>query len=79
MSNPRDSAGGYSYSINVSPEVDALLGEMAHASGGSKGDVIRKAIGLYKLALDAHKEGLRVGAAKGDQEMEVEFVGLGAP
>ena len=62
--------------MSLAPEVYSLLEDLAARSHGDKAEVFRKAIGLYKVALDAHDQGLRICAVAGDQEIETEFVGF---
>ncbi len=69
-------AGWHRTVLDMSPEVHGLLEQLAEDAGTSKVDVIRKALGLYRLALDAHREGLTVGAAGEDQPLDTEFVGF---
>jgi ribosomal protein S3 len=62
--------------LDMSPEVYEFLERLAEESGKSKVEVIRKALGLYRLALDARREGLVVGAATEEQPLDTEFVGF---
>jgi hypothetical protein len=62
--------------LGLTEETNRLVEEMSLRIRGSKADVIRKALGLFKLSLDAIDEGKRVGAVQGDQELDTEFVGF---
>jgi hypothetical protein len=62
--------------LDMSPEVHEFLEQMAEEAGTTKIDVIRKALGLYRLALDARREGLIVGAVSEDQPLDTEFIGF---
>ena len=71
-----DDQGRVSLTLDLSPEVNALLDNLANQIHGTKGDVLRKAVGLFKLSMDARRKGLRVGTIGPDQELETEFVGF---
>jgi len=47
-------------SLDVSPELNHLLEELADQTGTTKSDVLRKAIALMDVAVDAKREGKRV-------------------
>jgi hypothetical protein len=59
--------------IILSPEVDAEIDALAADLDGNRGDAILKAIALLRLAVDAWKEGKRVGIAGPDQPLETEI------
>ncbi len=50
-------------SLDVSPKLNDLLTETAHKLGGSKSDVLRKAIILMNIAVEAQEEGKVLGIA----------------
>jgi len=52
--------------------VEYLRGLMADA-GDTPEDLFRHAFGLYRLAIDARKEGMVVGAASDPEKLDVEF------
>ena len=52
---------------------------MAQATGDDWTDVIRKALGLYKAAVDAHREGKAVGVTADPSVLDTEFVGFEGP
>lgn len=61
----------------IAPEFDQLLRELARRTGDPTAEVFRKAIALYKLALDAKDNGMRVGAVSDPETMiDTEFVGF---
>ncbi|MEO6810093.1 MAG: DNA-binding protein [Isosphaeraceae bacterium] len=73
----RDDQGRTYLLLSLTEEMNEQLEQLAlKTSEGVKADVIRKALGLFKLAVDAKDEGKRVGIADADQELETEFVGL---
>lgn len=65
-------------SLEVTPEMNEMLQELVHETHASgKSDVLRKAIALMKVAVDAKKQGKKVGIAEKDQPLATEIVGLG--
>jgi predicted transcriptional regulator len=63
-------------SLDVSPEVNQLLDNLAASTGGTKSDVIRKAIALIKVAVEGKEKGLKLGLAESNQVLTTEIVGL---
>lgn len=63
-------------SLDISPELNALLESLAAATGGTKSDVLRKAIALMEVAVDAKRRGLKLGLAEKDQPLVTEIIGL---
>ncbi len=62
--------------LTISPELDAILDNMAEEVHGSKGDAILKALALFKIALDAKKEGKRIGILDDELNVEQEITGF---
>ncbi|MGO9597090.1 MAG: hypothetical protein ACLP7Q_03620 [Isosphaeraceae bacterium] len=62
--------------IELTPEANQALDELMQRTGDSLSDLFRKAIGLYKLAEEAKREGKAVGIATTPDSLETEFVGL---
>jgi len=62
--------------IELTPEANQELDELMQRTGDSLSDLFRKAIGLYKLAEEAKREGKVVGIAKTRDALETVFVGL---
>lgn len=56
----------------VIPAMNDLLGK----TGDSPDDLMRKALALYKLSVDAHEDGKAVGVAASSDVLETEFVGF---
>jgi hypothetical protein len=67
---------GYEMIMDISTETKDLLARLAAEAGGSEFDVIGKAVALYQVAMDAHKDGKRIGIFGEDFELEREIVGL---
>ena len=63
-------------SLDISPELNSLLESLAAATGGTKSDVLRKAIALMEVAVDAKRRGLKLGLAEKDQTLTTEIIGL---
>ncbi|MCA1634427.1 MAG: DNA-binding protein [Acidobacteria bacterium] len=63
-------------SLDISPELNTLLEEIASKTGGTKSDVLRKAIALMEVAVDGKRRGLKLGLAEKDQPLTTEIVGL---
>jgi hypothetical protein len=57
-------------------ETAQALNELMSQTGDSPLDLFRKALGLYKLAQEAKREGKAVGAAETPDGLETEFIGL---
>jgi hypothetical protein len=62
--------------IELTPEANQALEELMSRTGDSPSVLFRKALGLYKLAEDAKREGKAVGIATTPDSLETEFVGL---
>lgn len=63
-------------SLDVSPEANELLERLAAQIGGTKSDVLRKAIVLMEIAVEAKRQGKKFGIAERDQQLATEIVGL---
>ncbi len=64
-------------SLDVSPELNNLIEDLARRTDGSKSDVLRRAIALMDVAVQANERGLKVGVADRGETLSTEFVGLG--
>ena len=60
----------------ISPLKRHRLNELMSRTGDSPSSLFRKALGLYKLAEEANREGKAVGIASTPDALETEFVGL---
>ncbi len=64
-------------SLDVSHKLNDLLTKTASKVGGSKSDVLRKAIVLMSIAVDAQEEGKVLGIAdNANQPISKQIVGL---
>jgi hypothetical protein len=60
----------------MTPAASDLLTGLARETGRTEGDVLRMAIGMFKVAVDSKKEGKHVGVATLPEALEIEFVGF---
>lgn len=63
-------------SLEVSPQLNNLLEHLADQLGVTKSDVLRKAVVLMKVAVEANQQGKKMGIAEKDQPLSTEIVGL---
>ncbi len=63
-------------SVNLSPEMEVLVEETAKREGISKGEVIRRAFALFKVAETEKAKGRFLAVAKEDEQShDLEIVG----
>jgi len=63
-------------SLDVSRELNATLERLAGSTGSTKSDVLRRAIALMEVAVQAKSQGKKLGVANSEQTLETEIVGL---
>jgi predicted transcriptional regulator len=63
-------------SLDVSPELNEALTQLAAKLNTTKSDVLRKAIALMEVAVRAKEERKMFGIAAPGQALETEIVGL---
>lgn len=63
-------------SLDVSSELNELIEKLAAATNSSKSDVLRRAISLMEVAVEAKRQGKRVGIAEKDQPLATEIIWL---
>jgi hypothetical protein len=75
---PKPSPGGTKVrlTLDLSPELDELVGRLARITGGTKSDVMRKSIALMELAVEAKRAGKKFGVAHEGQSLATEIVGI---
>ncbi len=68
-------------SLDLSPEANATLDALAERVGGSKADVLRRAVRLFELCLVAESKGMHIGAVcpENGGALDAQFVGLARP
>ncbi|MYN40411.1 DNA-binding protein [Duganella sp. FT109W] len=62
--------------LSVSPELNALLEQLAVAGSCTKSEVLRKAIALYDVAFEAKLQKNRLGILDQNKQLLTEIVGL---
>ena len=63
-------------SLDISPELNSLLEQLAVSIGGTKSEVLRKAIALMEVMVEAKKQGKKFGIAEKDQPLATEIIGI---
>jgi predicted transcriptional regulator len=63
-------------SLDVSPEAYETLEQLATKIGGTKSDVLRKAMALMVVVVEAKLQGKKFGIAEKDQPLATEIVGI---
>jgi hypothetical protein len=63
--------------VTIGPGVERLIDNLARDSRCDCETVIRRALALYRLSLDAHLQGKAVGYAESADWLECEFTGFG--
>jgi predicted transcriptional regulator len=81
VDNPRSWATSFTpgtirLSLDVSPELNEALEQLASRLHTTKSDVLRKAIALMEVAVRAKDEHKKFGIAAPNQPLETEIVGL---
>ncbi|MHC5540227.1 hypothetical protein ACYOEI_18565 [Singulisphaera rosea] len=71
LHNPR-----CSLSIELSPEALNVFNQILNMTNDASNDVIRKAISLYRVALEAHQQEKAIGSASTPAVLDTEFVGF---
>jgi hypothetical protein len=62
--------------LAMTPAAEEFLGDLAHKTGLSEGEVLRRALGMFKTAVDAKQQGKYVGVASTPDVLDVELVGF---
>jgi predicted transcriptional regulator len=63
-------------SLDISPELNELLETLATTTGGTKSEVLRKAIALMEVVVEAKRQGKKFGIAEKDQPLATEIIGV---
>ncbi|MDX1252314.1 MAG: ribbon-helix-helix protein, CopG family [Gammaproteobacteria bacterium] len=63
-------------SLDVSPKVNDQLEALAEEEGTSKSDIMRKAIALVTVAVEAKQKGQKLGILDKDRQVLSEIIGL---
>ena len=62
--------------LDISPELNAKLLNMAEATGGTQCDVLQKCIVLMEIAIQARQQGKKVGMVNQNQPLATEITGI---
>lgn len=62
--------------LQVSPEMNSMIDDIAGTTGSNRSDVIRQAIALMKIAHDAKQQGKHFGIVANAAKLDTEIVGL---
>ena len=65
-----------SLKIDLSPELIETLAQIEKTTGDSLAEILAKAIALYRMSVEAHQEGKRIGVFDREFELEREVVGF---
>ena len=63
-------------SLDVSSELNKKLEELANETGATKSELLRKAIALMEVAVEAKRRGKKFGIAESGEQLTTEIVGL---
>ena len=63
-------------SLDVSPELNQVLEDLAAKIHGTKSDVLRKAIALMEVEVDAKEKHQKLGIMDENRQLVTEIVGL---
>jgi hypothetical protein len=62
--------------LDMSPEANELLENLAVEHGTTKSQILRKAVALYHVAAEAKAMGNRIGVIDQDKNLISEIIGL---
>lgn len=62
--------------LAMTPAAEEFLADLAHRTGLSEGEVIRRALGMFKTAVDARENGKHIGVAGTPDVLDIELVGF---
>jgi hypothetical protein len=62
--------------LAMTPEANELLTSLAQKTGMSEGDVLRLALGMLNVAVDAKRQGKHVGVAGSPDALDLELAGF---
>ncbi len=63
-------------SLDISPELYAKLQGLAQDIRGTKSDVLRKSLALMDVAVQARKNGKKIGIADTSEQLSTEIIGF---
>jgi hypothetical protein len=62
--------------LAMTRDANELLATLAQETGLEEGDVLRLALGMFKVAVGAKKEGKHVGVARSPDALDLELTGF---
>jgi predicted transcriptional regulator len=62
--------------LEISPEVNEVLEEVAKSIHGTKSDVLRRGLALMKVAVEAQKDGDKLGVSDVSGKLKKEIIGI---
>lgn len=62
------------FNLDLSPELNDTLEQMAKKIGGTKTDVLRQAIALMQIVVTAKEQGRKFGIAEENQPLATEIL-----
>ena len=63
-------------SLDISPELNEKLQAMARDINGTRSEVLRKSLALFDLAIEARKQGKKIGLADRSEQLSTEIIGI---
>lgn len=64
------------FSMDMSQELSEKLEQLAEKKNTTKSEVLRRAIALFDVAVEAEASGKKLGIADKDRMLETEIIGL---
>lgn len=61
-------------SLDVSVELNMLINQLATDTNSTKSDVLRRAVTLMSVAVEAKRQGKKIGIAERDQPLTTEII-----
>ncbi|WP_295994980.1 ribbon-helix-helix protein, CopG family [Rugamonas sp.] len=74
--NTKKRSAAVRVSLDMSPEANDLLENLASAHGTTKSQILRRAVALYHVASEAKARGNRIAVIDQDKKVVTEVVGL---
>jgi hypothetical protein len=62
--------------LAMTRDANELLTTLAQETGLGEGDVLRLALGMFKVAVDAKRDGKHVGVARSPEALDLELTGF---
>ena len=72
----RERGGKVRLTVDVSPELNETLDQLADNAHLTKSEILRRAIALMKVAAQAHEKGQKLALIDKDQQGMTEIIGI---